>query len=393
MGCGLTRITDFIKRSNTTFVKGLGDHCDTPFIIRKQHFEEIHFKFLDKITNKAFLDDLEQLERNKDLLSKNIEILWEKYKDSFHHAEIKHEDYKLLIVELIAEKIITENFGYKEFNVFKYIGTLLGTVFNISPDDKKILYDILTEQEGEYLRMQKGFIYDISLRNKIDPNLLTMYYKGIHNNLKFNKKFDAQALVIVLTPQLLNNLDLMRDLPEIIQYADNLNTVAITLHPISDSGIYFSQYNLTPLYYSHIMKLFRAIKDNHRIKTVVFTCAKDYKIILPPEITKIIIDKVDDDSLMGLYLGNFHLSPTFIDHFWKVVIHLNNLLFLGYNIPQSEIYLEKIKDGVLKNKSLKIVTLSGFEFDELEGYRKMLSTQNRRMIFNYQEVTDIIKAL
>jgi hypothetical protein len=396
MGCGVTRVVNFVKRSNTTFVKSLGDIHDTPFIRRKEHFEEIHNKFLNKLTNKTFLDDLDQLEQSKDLLTNNIDILWEKYKDAFLQAEINHNDYKLLIVELMAEQIIIENFGYKEQNVFKFVGTLLGTVFKISADDKKLLYDVLTENEGEYLRMQKCFIYDIALHQRIEKNFLNMYYKGIHNNLKFNKKFDQNAIAIVLTPQLLGNENIMRDLPEIIQYADNLNTVAITLHPISESGVYLSQYNLTPLYYSHMMRLFKAIKDNRRVQTVIFTCAKDYKIILPPEITKILIDKVDDDSLMGLYIGNFMLSPNFIDQFWKAVIHLKNLMFLGYNVSQSEIYLEKIKDGVLKNKSLQIISLSGFEFEpkELEGFRKMLSTQtDRRLVFNYQEVTDIIKAI
>jgi hypothetical protein len=395
MGCGITRIKSLVKRSNTTFVKSLGDLHDTPYPKRKEHFEDIHNKFLN-VTNKVILDDLDELERNKDLITKNLDIFWGKHETVFTNAGIRHTDFKMLIMEVIAEKIITETFSYKEYNVFKFIGTLLVNIFKISTEEKKLLYDILTEQEGEYLRMQKGFVYDIALHNKVNTIFLNTYYKGIHNSLKFNKGFQLHAFILILTPKLLNNDDLMKDIPEIIQYGESLNTVVISLHPITDNGHYLEQYNLTPIYYAHIMRIFKAIKENPRIKTVVFTCARDYKIILPPEITKIIIDKLDDDILMGFYIGNFQFSHNFMDEFWKTVVHLKNLLFLGFNIPGSEHCLEKIKDGVLKNKSLRIISLSGFEFvpKDLEGFRKMLSTQTERnLLFNYQEETDIMSAI
>jgi hypothetical protein len=394
MGCGLTKIKNIVKRSNTTFVKSLGDLHDTPFHQRKARFEDIHTKYINKITNKLFLDDLDDLERNKESITKNLDILWDKYKSQFSDAGIRNSDYKMLIIELISEKIIKDTFGYKEYNVFRYIDSVLKACYKITKEQKEQLYNVLTDQEAEYLRVQKGIVYDINLHNKIDTNILNLYYKGIHNNLKFNKEFLVHSITIVLTPQLLHNDSIIRDIPEIIQYNEHLNTVAIILHPVNENGQYLYQYNLTPLYYAYLMKIFKAIKANDKIKTVVFTCAKDYKIILPPEITKIIIDKLDDDTLMGFYIGKFQFSSNFMIEFWKSIHMLKNLLFLGYDIAGSDNCLEKIKDAIIKNKSLQIIALSGFEFveKELDGLRKILSTiSEKKLLFYYQEDTDLLK--
>jgi hypothetical protein len=60
MGCGTIRTKSPAKRSNTTFVKSLEDLHDTAYPKEKEHFEDIHNKFLN-ITNKIDPNDLDEL--------------------------------------------------------------------------------------------------------------------------------------------------------------------------------------------------------------------------------------------------------------------------------------------------------------------------------------------
>jgi hypothetical protein len=356
------------------------------YLSKADSFTKVHKKFKEEVLNKAFMDDLDRLEQNKNNIIEGINKMWKKHKNLLIQAQIDRDRFFLLIYEIIAENIIKTKFNYEELDGLKFLKTKLKEKFpSVTLEDFNNIKDIIVNKEGCFPRNQKALIYYTDLiQEEIQP-----FWKSINSNILFNKEIQVNALTICLTPSLISKENIMDDLVNIIEFNENLYTLNILLCPMKLDGKYLDVYNLNALTYKYLYKIFQAVRNNQNIKVLFFHSVKNYGIVLPPEINNLILEKVKEDTLFGLHFGKFNFSDDFSCKLFDDIVLSKNLCYLGYDTKLTDLHMiEHLKISLTKNKSLSAIILAGVECENekkiVEDFRNEV-LQNRNVKFFYYD--------
>lgn len=395
MGCGSSHSINnglgFQKNAVVTAI----DERKIKFQKDLLYFEQIHNAFKEGMMNRVFMEDLDEVEKDKTMnINQHLHNLWEKHNGDARRAKLDKTQFNQLVLELIGENIIKTKFSYQEYDMFKLVKEKMTEILTgLTTEEKTNALGILTAKEGYYLRKQKGIVYFTDkIQSEIGP-----YWKAIHNNLKFNKELVINSLTIVLTPNLFSRDGIMEDVDEIIEFNSNLSTLNIFISPLDKEGNYYDSYKINPNTYKYLYRIFEAVKNNPNIKLLLFNCAKDYDIILPPEITNLIYEKIKEDTLLGFHIGNFYWSDCYMKYILEEISLSKNMTYLGMDMEVSNpANLNHLKQSLLKNKSLAAIFLSGFTcetnknfFDEFKA--QILQDKNMKF-FHYEKTCSLVKS-
>ena len=91
------------------------------YMKKAESFAKVHKKFKEEVLNKAFMDDLDKLEQNKNNIIDGINKMWNKHKNLLISAHIDRDRFFFLIYEIIAENIIKTKFNYGELDGLKFL--------------------------------------------------------------------------------------------------------------------------------------------------------------------------------------------------------------------------------------------------------------------------------
>lgn len=356
------------------------------YMKKAESFAKVHKKFKEEVLNKAFMDDLDKLEQNKNNIIDGINKMWNKHKNLLISAHIDRDRFFFLIYEIIAENIIKTKFNYGELDGLKFLKLKLKEKFSsVTLEDFNNLKDIIVNKEGYFPRNQKSLIYYTDLiQEEIQP-----FWKSINSNLLYNKELEIQALTICLTPALISKENIMEDLFNIIEFNENLYTLNILLCPMKLDGKYLDVFNLNALTYKYLYRIFEAVRNNQNIKVLFFHSVRPYGIVLPPEINRLILEKVKEDTLFGLHFGKFDFSEDFSCRLFDDIVLSKNLCYLGYDTKMTDLHIiDHLKTSLVKNKSLSAIVIGGIECENenkiLEGFKNEV-VQNRNVKFFYHD--------
>jgi hypothetical protein len=356
----------------------------------KENFENIQKRFKEEVMNKTFVDDLDNLEKNKvQNLKSEMKILWSKYKNLFEKASIKKKSFNDLILNLIGENILKSKFIYEEHDVTKFLQKLIDDKFtNLGSNDKANLSNLILGSNLVIPKVVKSFRYYID----VIPNEIAIFWKAVNDNLKYNYDFDMNCFTIIFTPILINHEELVNDLCSYLEYNENLFCVNLIISPQNLETKNKDLYNLNAKSYSSLYKIFLSIRKNKNIKVLLFHCSKFYKIVIPPEIYLLILEKVKEDNMIGFHLGKFSVSEEFFEILFDSIKPLKNLFFLGLDTKMINKYLiEKLKTNLEKNNSISIFILAGLnDSKETEVVNDIKSKIKNVKLFHYEKNFNLV---
>ena len=105
--------------------------------------------------------------------------------------------------------------------------------------------------------------------------------------------------------------------------------------------------------FAMLFKLVEAVSLNRAIKSFFLHSIKDYSIILAPEISNLIIKKLQSETLISLHIGNFNLSTQFSNKIIFQFASTRSLAFVSLeNKNFSKDDIKALKNVLSKNRSI-----------------------------------------
>ncbi len=356
MGCGSTKTISKTTKTPSKIDRKL------QYTDRAEQFEKLHFKFKQEIMNRTFSEALESLERNfrATSLDEDISKLYDQFQNEIRSSNIDRATFFNLVKELMSEKIIRRKLNYEEIDTFKVIKEAINKFTDITQDEKKSIFETLINKEGYYVRKQTGITY---FTDKIHYDYLPLW-KYVNNNLLYNKDLGITILTLVLTPSFFSSEDILEDLQNVIEFNELLTTVNIIICPLDHEGKWYERYHLNPHNYKYLYKIFEGVRNNPNIKVLLFNSMKDYQLVIPPEITDQLLEKMEEDTLLGIHIGKLNFSKDFESKFLESLTDTKNLLYLGIDLKFDDDDMKTMEQMLLKNRSLNAIVLAGFKNSE-----------------------------
>ena len=264
---------------------------------KKNMFIKDHEKFTSKYANNSHLLELLDNQEATNSLSPEIEKYIKQIKDSF-------SDPDSLFYQLFGEKNI-KNFFQSTIDVFKYIKKIYN---GLDFSDEELKKCKIAEE-----RFQKEFdinMYHIyfNLQNQNIKKLKTVQLKGVIDNFKYNKEYQPQILTLIINEPLLTNEFVIEELSELLQYCQKLQIVNLIIYPLDENGNLIESFGFDGLYYQMLYQLFYGISNNRNIKSLFIHSVKDYSLVFAPEISNLIIQKLQSETLVSFHIGNIILN-------------------------------------------------------------------------------------
>lgn len=408
-----------------------------PFSIRESKFEKNKTdfeRFKEKYKN-SFGKDYDNFLKNPKITDKDITDLFEKYKEN------KFKENKTIItlrpMPLISEKslsIIEEQF-LKKIKLSEIFAIIVGKLkLNVDKKfldefQKKILpyfEDSTKTKEGRTpkhsfidskpIEMSKEFTKLKSLNDILEENqkietkvveivpkkeeeekMIRIKYEfnlskiceilclGINYNLKFYKKIRPKIFTLIINEELLEKAKLIKDLFELITECPSISAVNYILYPKDENGKLAEYFGFDCELYQRFYTLINAVQKNRKISTFCLHCITNYDVILPPEICLLISQKLTNESLTILHIGNFLFPDEFQERLEFLLSTSRTLLI--YSIEHPLLTKENLESYITlfgKNKSLNAVSLVSPQFDEMSNgeiyqYKELIRKSNSKL--------------
>jgi len=380
---GSTPITNLIKRDEVKKFR-------SDFKGQQERYTYLHEKCDFSLISQHCQGTINEIsEGPHSTMDVEVKKSYDKYKSEIKKLKISKDDFYTLMFEEVSKKSLQENFLIKDFEVFHEIQDLFEKIYkddiNKINECKKVL-DLFQKDFEDNLKI---IVYDINA--PYNKTLSLNCVLGINRNIKFKSDYQPDAFNLILTPFILDNEYLINDIAEIIQNVKSIHIVSIILNPIDERGNEFEKFNFNISNHRMFNKLLNAIYKNRNIKAVFLQCLSEHRIILSPESSNNIINKLQSETLVALYLGKFQMSDEFLNKIFFLLQSTKSLLYLGIDTKKIwRFLLSKILPSLEKNKTLKAISLTGFleEDDELiEEFKEKLSKENKtiQIIYTGQE--------
>ena len=317
------------------------------------------------ISSRVFQEDISKL-ISGNISEKDINEIIESYSPQNSKCKITGLAYPRESILTYATRTLIQNNRLIEQNldIFKFIRNIYN---NLGLSDADIEKCKLVEErfQKEFSIELNFFKYDInegSLRNL--PN---SFYPFINFNLSINNMFQPNIITVILNENIMTKVELMESLAESIRYNNQLQIVNLILIPKDNNGNLLESFGLDGLLFSMLYKLVEAISLNRSIKSFFLHSIKDYSIILAPEISNLIIKKLQSETLVALHIGNFFLSTQFNNKLIFQFASTRSLAFVSLENKQfSKDDILTLKSVLSKNRSILALSVVSSFFKNMK---------------------------
>ena len=263
------------------------------------------------------------------------------------------------IMYYIAGSIIEKeksSFLDQNFNIFNYFQNIY---LNLGLSEDEIEKCKLVEErfQKEFENIVKILIYDITQRSfeKLCPSL----YPAFNTNFALKDEHKPEIITLILNEQILTQVELIESISETIRYCSKLQAVNFILIPknINDNKL-LETFGLDGLMFTMLYKLVEAVSLNRAIKSFFLHSIQDYSIIMAPEISNLIIKKLQSETLVALHIGNFYISNEFNKKLVFQFSSTRSLLFVSLeNKYCTKDQIIALKSILNKNKSILALSI------------------------------------
>ena len=287
----------------------------------------------------------------------DINSILEKYNPQNKSCKLFGLKYPKETILYYATGLIIQNCQVleKNFDIFKYIQNIY---LNLGLSEKEIDKCRFVEE-----RFQKEFEMDLKLLSYditkgIFQKLIPILYPQFNLNFALKDLCQPNILSLILNEKLLTNTDLIESLSEVIRYSNELQIVNFILIPKDNNDKLLETFGLDGLMFAMLYKLVEAVSLNRGIKSFCLHSIQDYSIIMAPEISKLIIKKLQSETLISLHIGNFYISNTFLKKIIFQFSSTRSLLFLSLeNKYFTKDNIITLKSVLSKNKSILALSI------------------------------------
>ena len=316
------------------------------------------------ISARTFQEDISEI-LSGNVTEKDINRIIFKYSPENSDCKISGLAFPRESILTYATRLLIQNNRLIDQNIdiFKFIRKLYNNL-NLSEND--IEKCKLVEE-----RFQKEFSMDLKLFNyNITEgslhNLNQSFYPFINFNLTINDLFQPNIMTVILDENIMTKVELMETLAESIRYNNQLQIVNLILIP-KDNNNLLESFGFDGLMYSMLFKLVEAVSLNRSIKSFFLHSIKDYSLILAPEISNLIIKKLQSETLMALHIGNFSLSTQFNNKLIFQFASTRSLTFVSMENKQfSKDDIITLKNVLSKNRSILAISIVSTFFKNMK---------------------------
>lgn len=318
------------------------------------------------INDKGFQSDISRL-TSGNITDKELNEIIDSYSPKNSNCKIKGLSYpKEAILTYAAGLLIQKGrMLEKNMDIFKYIQNIYNNLLLSESDLEKCK---MVEE-----RFQKEFNIDLNyllydIKRGILSNInLNCLYPFINFNLVVRDIYQPNIITVILNEELLTKVDLIESLAESIKYNAQLQIVNFILVPKDYDGKILETFGLDGLMFAMLFKLVEAVSVNRAIKSFFLHSIRDYSIVLAPEISNLIIKKLQSETLIALHIGNFYLSTQFNNKLIFQFTSTRSLLFVSLenkNFTKDNIL--SLKNVLSKNRSILALSVVSTLFKNMK---------------------------
>ena len=348
-----------------------------PYSVRLQNFEKESNILQSKIITARFFQEnkiIDNFNPTNNELSQIIHNNREKAKQE------GISNPNLVFTSYLCQRFVDSYVLIKNYNLFKTIDEIIDKL-QLPKEDIENLNLMKERFEKEFPTDLKLVKYN--LNSKEFKNLEDLQFLGINSNLLFNKSLQPEVLTLILDDNLLDNIDLSRNIADIISNCQNLFVVNFILYPINRDGKLAEEFGLDGQNYQSLYALIKAVTVNRNIKSFFFHSVEYYNLNLAPEICRLIEQKLQSETLVAFHFGNFNLNENWIKKIEFLLGSTKSLLFLSYeNKKYTKEDVLDFKRVVSKNRSIMILSVvtpifKGMKIEVVDKIKQALLSDNK----------------
>ena len=317
------------------------------------------------VNSSIFQDDISKL-ISGNISESEITNIINNYSPKNSNSKITGLSYPREAILTYATGILIQNNRLidRDYNIFKFIQKIY---YNLDLSQSDIEKCKLVEE-----RFQKEFSIDLKfLKYDITKGALqkipNSFYPYINFNLSIKDNLQPNIITIILNESIMTKVDLIESLAESIRYNTQLQIVNFILIPKKNDGGLLDSFGLDGLMFAMLFKLVEAVSLNRSIKSFFLHSIKDYSIILAPEISDLIIKKLQSETLVSLHIGNFNLSTQFYNKVIFQFASTRSLVFVSLeNKNVSKEGIITLKNVLSKNRSILALSIVSSLFKNMK---------------------------
>lgn len=315
--------------------------------------------------SQIFRDDVQKL-ISKNISNDQINSILEEYNPSNKNCKIVGLKYPKMTILLYSTGLMIENAKLIEgnYDIFKLIQNVYN---NLNLPEEEIEKCKYVEEffQKEFEMDLKLLVYDVT--KGLINNLLPSLYSYFNLNFALKDNFQPNILTLILNEQLLTKVDLIESLSEVIRYCPTLKIVNFILIPLDNNGKLLENFGLDGLMFTMLYKLIEAVSLNRAIKSFFLHSAKDYSIVMAPEISNLIIKKLQSETLVAFHIGNFFISNEFNKKLIFQFSSTRSLLFVSLeNKYFNKDSIFALNNILRKNKSILALSIVSPFFNKMK---------------------------
>ena len=342
------------------------------------------------VNSQVFQDDITKL-ISGNVSEGRISDIIKNYSPDNSKCKISGLNYPRETILTYATGILIQNNRLldKNFNIFKYISNIYNNI-KLSQEEKEKCQLVEERFQKEFSTELKFLKYDITQGPL--QNLPPSFYPFINFNLSINEIHQPNIITVILNENIMTKVELMETLAEAIRYNTQLQIVNFILIPKNNNGELLEYFGFDGLMFAMLFKLIEAVSLNRSIKSFFLHSVKNYSIILAPEISNLIIKKLQSETLVALHIGNFNLSTQFNNKLIFQFASTRSLAFVSIeNQNFSKDNIITLKNVLSKNRSILALSIASTFFKNMkpEIINKFKSTLKEGTKLEIVHLTDI----
>lgn len=369
MGCSNSNIlnrlnpfTSFKSQTNTNILEQTFEARQKKFLETKKVKDLILSETLVELTDKLIYS-------KEDFIKSNIDRIYEKNIQKLDENSISKFLFENGFYSLLADSLIKKEYTTNIKNLVSYLKSFITKKNIVNDNELDILMKSLADSSLGLTGLDTVLQIDLCLGDKETPKVYDMkIIQTAISKLKYDDSIYPTAIFLNLNFEVLNS-KYLTDFCEALVYNNKLTFIAILLNPLTVNKSTYKKYlyNMNPLMYSNLFKIFEATKNNKNIRHLIFTSLIDNKIVLAPEISNIILQIITEDNLFGFYLGKISLTENFLEETFSIFANLQKLKYFCFDIGGLNTSLYKhLRYCLSKNRVLELIGFLGFVFDQDE---------------------------
>lgn len=372
MGCSNSIVFDFDKFNPFNLFKDEDKNTQEPFEVRKEKYLKIQ-----EITNLIISEDLLEIaekliDKKTDQIKAGMSKIWEKNSQKFSDNSISRESYEKAFYCLLSELLIKNDYLKSDQNLVKNFEKFLQAKNLLSDFENQKTFEILYDPIMDLASHERVMNMFSPKDEEEEEKTYKILDQKILENLVYKLTYDDNILPSAVFLHVNNeNLksDIIPDFCEAISHNEKLSFISIILDPITidikTNKKYL--YSLNPLMYRNLYKIIEAVGKNDNIKHFILTSTYESNIILAPEISNLIVNKLNSDTLLGFYIGKFLIPESTLRNIFNSLSSLNKLKYFCFDIRKfNKQLVDCFKENIVRNKSLELVGIFGFKYPEKE---------------------------